>query len=209
VNPGLIDLEGDGDLDIVSFRPPLPPGFGGDSEVLINDGSGHFTLDPSDQFLVRGRSNGGVSYLDAADMDGDGDADLLASDGCGYPSPPGHQAYFLNTTRHVWAETRPTRGETWRLTVGGRPGGLAVLALAFAKNRGISLPPFGTLALDPSATLLWPRVLAFDLERVAFVDLPIPDLPALGGLPLFAQALCIEPNGRARFSNLWIEDAIR
>ncbi|MBI5849559.1 MAG: VCBS repeat-containing protein [Planctomycetes bacterium] len=208
LNPGLFDIEGDGDADIVYFRNPLAPGFAGDIQVLVNDGSARFTLDTSDSYLAREQRNGGVYYVVPGDMDGDGDLDMFIADGCTVPAPTGRQRYFLNTTRHVWAEARPTRGATWRVNVSGLPGGVGVLALALSTS-STPLPPFGRFGLDPATTLVWPSVLPFDRERLAVVDIPIPDLPILAGRPLYAQALCVEPSGRARFSNLWVEDSIR
>ena len=208
LQPGVIDIDGDGDLDIVNFRPPLAPNFAGDIQVLVNDGTGHFSLDPSDSFLDREQANGGVEYVVAKDMDGDQDQDLLVAETCAIPAPPGRQRYFLNTTRHTFAEERPARGHTWRVEVNGIAGGFGVLAVALTRA-DTPIPPFGRLALDPQTTLVWPRVLTFDADRTAVTDLPIPDLPVLAGHPLYVQALCVEPSRRARFSNLWIEDAIR
>jgi hypothetical protein len=72
-NPGAItaaDLDGDGDLDIVSG----PGGYGFDTGVLWfpNTGDGAFG---EPVWIAQGRS---VSRLYAADFDGDGDLDLLA-----------------------------------------------------------------------------------------------------------------------------------
>ena len=206
--PGLFDVDGDDDNDIIVFQAPLAPNFAGAIQVLVNDGQANFTLDSSDSFLTRAQNNGGVFYIVPGDMDGDGDLDMFIADGCTIPAPTGRQRYFLNTTRHVWSEARPTRGDLWRVQVTGLAGGVGVLALALAAS-STPLPPFGRFGLDPSTTLVWPYVLQFGRERLAVVDIPIPDLPILAGRPLYAQALCVEPSGRARFSNLWAEDSIR
>lgn len=66
------DLDGDGDVDL--FVAGNPPGslFGLSSRVYINDGNGDFTLlDTPDLAPVR------ESASDLADIDGDGDLDLL------------------------------------------------------------------------------------------------------------------------------------
>ncbi|MCC6782165.1 MAG: VCBS repeat-containing protein [Planctomycetes bacterium] len=206
--PGLFDIDGDGDDELVVFQAPLAPSFAGAIQVLVNDGQADFTLDESDSYLARAQNNGGVYYVVQGDMDGDGDLDMFIADGCTVPAPTGRQRYFLYTTRHVWADLRPARGAFWRVNVTGRPGGFGVLALAFG-SANTPLPPFGSLGLDPRSTMVWPALLPFDRERLAVAEIPIPDLPVFAGRPLYAQALCVEPSGLARFSNLWIEDSIR
>lgn len=69
------DLDGDGDLDAVVSRA-LPP-FGGASELLRNDGRGHLVHDPASLAPWRDISFG----LELADIDGDGDLDLLEGNG--------------------------------------------------------------------------------------------------------------------------------
>lgn len=208
LSPCLLDIDGDSDTDIVGFRTPQAPNFAGDIRVLVNDGTGRFSLDSGESYLARDQPNGVVYYVVAADMDGDEDQDMLLADGCTVPAPSGRQRYFVNRTRHVWADTPPKRALPWRVRVSGLDGGLALLAISFT-NRNAVPSPFGRLALDPATTVVWPFVLQFDQFRLAIVDVPIPDLPILAGRPLYAQALCVEPSGRARFSNLWVENSIR
>ena len=85
----------------------------------------------------------------------------------------------------------------------------SALLLAYGPlSASLPLPPLGRLGLDPATMLVWPAVLGTGTDRQTVVDVPIPDLPLLQGLPLFAQALVVEQGGRARLSNVWREAAI-
>ncbi|TDJ78922.1 MAG: CRTAC1 family protein [Planctomycetota bacterium] len=73
----LLDLERDGDLDVVFAQgldslAQLMTGPGADLIVYLNDGTGHFTKGPAPGL------SGWWTGLAAGDVDGDGDADLVA-----------------------------------------------------------------------------------------------------------------------------------
>jgi hypothetical protein len=203
----LFDIDEDGDLDLLCIEPPLGSvNFAGRDQLLWNDGSGRFTHD-SGHLSFEPSTNGGVYDLAFGDFDGDGDIDLVCGDGAAVPWPPGHLRYFLNTTRHVWAATQPTRGQPWPVRVVGNPGAPAALAISLATAR-TPLPPAGTLAVDLSAGFVWPAAITIPSSREIQIPVPIPDLPALVGAPLYAQALIQEPGG-PRLTNLWIADSIQ
>jgi len=72
------DVDNDGDLDVFagSFADRNNPGtdLGDRSELLLNDGTGHFSLAPkSDLSIADGLATSGASFLD---FDGDGNLDL-------------------------------------------------------------------------------------------------------------------------------------
>lgn len=66
------DLDDDGDLDLVVIYQGL-----GDLIILFNDGAGQFTVDPSGPLI--GPSGSSPEFAAAADLDGDGDIDLVAA----------------------------------------------------------------------------------------------------------------------------------
>jgi hypothetical protein len=206
------DLDDDGDLDFVTSVPFRPasmqfPAYLGEEQVYINDGTGHFQLDTDWKILPR-VPNGASYDCELADLDGDGDLDALMSDfGAGW-FPVCRMRYYSNTTRHLYADRSPERGKTWNLIVHGPPGAAALLALG-PRTASTPIPPLGTLALDPQSLVVWAHGVRTDGERRATLRIPIPALPALGGAPLYAQALLVETSGLARFTNLWISEPIR
>ncbi|MBK7877655.1 MAG: VCBS repeat-containing protein [Planctomycetes bacterium] len=72
--PALVDLEGDGDLDIVVARERHAPG-GAALEVLVDIGGGVYV--PSSALQVLGSAPSVVALV-SGDVDGDGDVDLAA-----------------------------------------------------------------------------------------------------------------------------------
>ena len=110
----LFDVDGDGDLDIVGF-PCDTDGFTAVPQLLINDGTGHFTLSTA------AWPQHAVSHCDAdfGDIDGDGDLDVVAG-GLNTADPDssvnqnevylnGGGVFQLATTGRLPAETDPTR----------------------------------------------------------------------------------------------------
>ena len=65
----LVDIDGDGDLDIIEGN--YDEGLGLPNRVLLNDGSGNFS--DTGQLLGMGQTHS----LDAGDVDGDGDLDIV------------------------------------------------------------------------------------------------------------------------------------
>ena len=203
-----IDFDQDGDLDLFHAAPPRPYiGYPGADQILLNDGSGRFTLDTEERFLVH-FPNGSVPDAVAADLDRDGDLELILPDG-GYSSrAPCRTRYYSNTTRHIHAPEPPQRGTPWQLIVQGRLGSRVVVAV----STGVAttpLPPWGTLWVDPNHTIVWPAFLPIGPSRARRVAIPIPQLAALLGVPLHAQALIQPPTGVARLTNLWFGGTIR
>lgn len=201
------DFDGDGDQDFVTTVQTLPYTYPGGEQSFLNDGTGHFTLDVAHEVfpLVL---NGGVDDYGIGDFDGDGDLDTLIPDSGVMPYAQCRTRYYLNTTRHVWAEDRPTIGTPWRVVVAARQGELALVAYGVLTATNL-WPPMGRLRLDPATILVSGSILTMGADHLAVTAIPIPNLPLLQGLPLHAQALVVHRNGAARLTNLWSEAAIR
>ena len=68
------DADGDGDLDLAVANVAFIMQTGARDQLLLNDGSGRFTLAGSDRFPDDGRSN---FTIQVADLDADGDLDAI------------------------------------------------------------------------------------------------------------------------------------
>ena len=94
-NADLADVDGDGDLDLFFSNVAFAGGAPG-SRLLLNDGTGRFT-DVTATHLPS--MSYGVIDGDLADIDGDGDRDLILA-----PSPTGPFRAFLNDGQGKFAE---------------------------------------------------------------------------------------------------------
>lgn len=182
----LFDVDDDGDLDLVETDSS------GDPDVVLNDGHGVFQSVGAARIdfptSLRGR-------LRTADIDGDGDIDLLAE-------PP---ALRIDRARQLEAPFAARLGGTFTLRGWIEPGygdAHSDLWVWYALDRlpsPIALPPFGTLHLDPF-TLIYERRLT---TTAGFVDhvVQVPNLAALVGVRLQIQAAHVQQVG-PRFGNL-------
>jgi hypothetical protein len=191
-NSALADIDGDGDLDLWRgnlnhFAPTL----------LVNDGFGTFTNSPS---LVPPIS-AWASQADAADLDGDGDPELLLG---GLATPV---TVFWNLHRHLTNPAPPVPGFPWALELSSQPGygflpRFALVAIGLVPQPvGVVLPPWGTLRVDLAGPTLFVPAWFQPFDGPQAVTIDIPPIPGLTGLPLFVQALIEEPP-LARFTAL-------
>ncbi|MFK7743274.1 MAG: FG-GAP repeat domain-containing protein [Planctomycetota bacterium] len=171
-NVAMVDIDEDGDLDVVGQR------------VLLQDSTGALVEHPfgrlgADEFVV-------------ADLDGDDDLDLVYSG-------EGRIDTFVNRHRHLGTPRIAAVGMPYTVELAVRPGygvggDLVVPALNFARIAPVATPSLGVLHLDPATSLLFGLGLT-DADGNYEVSLTIPNVPAAVGLPLNWQGIVVDPAG--------------
>ncbi len=144
-NPGVCDVDGDGDLDVWvdNQGPDLGPGVPTE-QLLINDGSGTFTDETADR--VTGNPNADDNGVVCADIDNDGDFDgvvialgtrerLLQNDGSGnFTFVDG--AFGGNIDSSLWGEFGDVNGDDRFDLVTGQGEGATIDRL-YRANAGV------------------------------------------------------------------------
>ncbi|MBI5852607.1 MAG: VCBS repeat-containing protein [Planctomycetes bacterium] len=183
----LRDLDLDGDLDLVD-------GYAYQCRILINDGTGHF----SDATMAWGMWTTALDHSFAADLDRDGDVDLLGVRGGATTT-----GVFFNLLRHAHSNA-PVIGGNFDVEIDGSPGALAVYGIGFAR-RDVFVPGLGFWALDPALSVMWPRAELLDPTGAYRASWPVPSQAALRGVEIFVQGAVIEVSAPlpVRFTNLW------
>jgi len=176
------DLDGDLDLIVTSriLQTEPPP------SILVNDGHGVFTR-------VLGAFEFqplpvGCDRLAVADVDGDGDVDIMAA----WPTRSlwSTGALFVNLHRHQFGPSYTPRGAVYTLQVDCPRGHAMVLGLA-TRAGSLALGSLGRWGLDPGTTT-WLPPASPPITRTATVSLPIPGLPSLQGVALYTQAVDVD-----------------
>ena len=213
-NYTLVDLDGDGDPDVVSSFP---------GRVLRNNGNWNFADVTATAF-----PGSAGTWLSVIDADGDGDADLWNGNGvwwnngagvftfqAGVSHPLGNRgaavadfdgdgdldfAGLSNFLRQVAAVTPPVRGTSYAVDFHTRPGATTpVLSLVALGAGSVVMPGVGTLLLDPTSTATIGLHLVTAPPHT--LTLQIPAAPAFAGLQLHYQAVMIDPIAGLGFSN--------
>ena len=168
----VVDLENDGDADLLCVRVALPLG-SNRVHTLINDGTGTFSLDTNSLTeLLAWR-------VACGDLDGDGDVDALV-----------HALELRphwNLHRQLAWRTLPRIGSLLELDLYGPTAEPYALALAFARTN-LEILGLGKLHLDP-ASLLLVQVGAFAAAGTSSFTALVPNVPSLIGVDVHWQAL--------------------
>ncbi|MCA8955656.1 MAG: VCBS repeat-containing protein [Planctomycetes bacterium] len=227
----VVDLDGDGDLDITL-----------DGVDLLNDGTGRFTArtaasgrllsrdfdeDGRPDDLLRGFRIGAQSLgigtgvegfgALAVDLDRDQDLDLVLY-GLG-PADSSRQPYaivtvrvFHNLRRSLSITALPRLGQAFRVQLRSGVHSYALPAIAPAlANSWIQLPGLGHFGLDPALHVLLPVWTVPDADTPAVLEVTTPNDPALAGMTVAMQALVAPANGNgpARLSNVAVHEVLR
>jgi hypothetical protein len=191
--PAVLDLEGDGDLDLVFGDGWTRAG----PYVYRNEGGRTFTLlqgalEPATQPSTWG--------LDALDIDGDGDLDLISN-------PRGAGCwYHLNLTRQCHAPKEPALGQNYEVEFWATQGPRFVFPMMSLGSMRIEIPGVGRSWLDPRYLFPGPM---WDCRngRHFKLQIPIPSDPGLVGGTLTMQGLVLEldPRKPLRFTNAFVD----
>jgi hypothetical protein len=182
----LADFDGDGDLDaFLAIGPSIPGATTTNNMLLLNNGAGSFS---DATFLLPTTS--GIA-VNVADVDGDGDADVLV----GNP----WLRLFYNTSRQLALRAMPRIGKPLAIEIYGTPNGTWALG-ADVNTTTLAAPPWGTLHLTPATGILV-QTGALDFAGRATLTFFVPPNPALTTAPFYLQALVGPPT---RLTNLSI-----
>lgn len=175
----LLDIDEDGDLDVLISYFVVQNSKTPYHQILINDGLGNFK-DDSSRRMPAAAIPVGVRFW--ADIDDDGDLDYLAS-----------RTLYFNRYRQLHAPFLARSGQVWALDYYHEYGApvnqaLAIPLIGIQRTRS-RLPGLGTLRIDPRFMVVgFPLAISKKTgkTRIAF---RIPTDPMLIGQPLSVQAL--------------------
>jgi hypothetical protein len=211
----LNDIDGDGRLDLVvvtqdvlSRGDAFPANCG---ELLIARNTGAGSFGPFSIVTAFGSicaGNGAARALLLADLDEDGDRDLVTGHGLtlafGVDPRSCRNGMLLNLTRHLVARAPPFLGNPYQLRVFAQPGILAAdaMALPFLSVRRQRVPTsLGVFQLDPGLMITVPGVAIPRTSGSAVTMFDVPRDTALQGGTLFVQALIATADGLGRLTN--------
>ncbi len=194
------DVDGDGDLDLVAGNYFWA---GQANRLFVNDGAGTFADATVLRLPMTGHNTADAAL---ADLDGDGDLDLVCAAMPGGNILPGRNRLYTNLLRQLEAPRPYQIGQTWTLEAYVRHRqataidfALPVVSLAAA---AVPVPPFGIAGVDPNLAIALPLIAIPQPQGVGALNLPVPVLSGLIGTPLYAQALLVSSALPPRLSNV-------
>ncbi len=174
------DADGDGDLDLIGASMQKMQG-NWNIGLLLNDGRGWFT-DVSLQSTMPPYTGSG-GYAGIADLDRDGDMELLQVQGL-----TGAHVRMLNgATRHLHTASTAKLGGQFELEC-WTPGNHYVIPYAGTKSTSIDLPGIGRWTIDLQGLLPLPLVPVVQAPMQK-LTLPMPTDPGFAGLEVQLQAI--------------------
>lgn len=199
----IVDLDRDGLNDIVAgVQYAGIGGFGFDT--YRNLGQASFVVDRG---LIHQAGSPLPNFVQAADMDRDGDDDLVVAGPIPFPSRVGLRV-LIHTHRHVLPTAPPALGTPWQIDLHAQPGQLVFPALA-AVPADLDLGTLGILGLAPASLVMLPFV---DMRATCTqsVSIPIPNNSWLRNRPVYCQAYVLDPQNPidSHLTN-WTVDSIR
>lgn len=189
----LFDCDEDGDLDLArSIVQAFTPVF-----FAVNDGSGTLIdtpsrLPPTSTFTAR---------IQAADLDRDGDLELLTAEELGVPV----NAVLINRQRDLVVGPAAV-GQTWTIEASSEPGyatlhHLVRLGIGLVRlPQPLLIPSFGELWVDLAAPHVVSENIVFANAGKATFSIPVPPLSQLLGVELHVQAVLEQARHLAKFS---------
>lgn len=201
----LSDLDGDGDLDLVFTGWFAQSGMKG-PQVWLNDGRGFFSVSPAG--TIRGGNEYSWEDVAAADVDRDGDADLLGTLILGNSGAAALRV-LPGLDRHARVPSSVARSENLTIDLEAL-GGRWVVPFVGAPASILWIPPIGAWGLDLVQAVPLPPVFFSDtLPRQSV--LAVPNDPSLSGAVARVQSIHIATSGpepRVRASN-WLQFRVR
>lgn len=176
-----VDLDGDADLVRQTTDSGANPFAAGKlfDELYVNDGQGTFALAPTSP-LPAGQTFSGL--LVAADVDGDGDQDILDS-----------QRVSRGLCREIEFALPLSIGAQTAIAMTSLGPPAAFLVLVGSQAAQIPVFPYGTLGIDPSGFFAFLATGVFDASGTATLAFPVPNLSSLDGVTVHFQALLDQP----------------
>ena len=206
------DIDGDGDLDLVSgnrWNTYYNSSTGAD-RLYLNDGGGLFTAAPAIRL-----PSGDTDAHALADLDGDGDLDLVSSR-VGHPVGLGNPASLMLWSNlqhqlhapHLLRAGRPYTLEAYSRYATPSAFDTAFVYLSTARLPApVSMPPFGTLVIDPMTALL--PIFIPQPAGVGATTWMVPNNPAFTGIEILAQAAIMHWPNEIRLTNATADVMIR
>ena len=194
LEPQFADFDNDGDLDLIGYQT-----------LFLNDGTGHF-VDASNRFAGSGFFGAVPRPYAIGDVDRDGDVDVIGS-----------YDVFFNLHRHLSVPRLPSLGGSLQLDVTATPGygtadtGAIVFVAARTLSRPLRLSSFGLLHLNPLTIVAADAVTIPASVGSVSRTWPIPNVSALVGFDLAAQALVLHAGAATswKFTNVVTETVVR